>query len=119
MREEILNELEKYIECAVPDLKRQSNFDDTTINYSYENQQYIRINKDQGYISLGYAHFAEDEEDKRVKLFPNEETWDVTPMYYYAKDIPKIKYIILSLGEKIKEYKILIKKQDMLKDFSM
>ena len=109
MKEEILNELEKYIECAVPDLQRSSSLDDTRINYSYENQQYIRINKDQGYISLGDAHFAEYEDDKRVKLFPNEETWDVTP---------KIKYIILSLGEKIKEYKILIKKQDMLKDFS-
>lgn len=119
MKEEILNELEKYIECTLPDLQKSSNYDDTTINYSYDGQQYIRINKDQGYISLGDAHFAEDKEDGRVKLFPNEETWDVTPMYYYARDIPKIEYVILSLGAKIKKYKILIKKQDILKDFSL
>ena len=119
MKEELLNELEKYIELTVPDFQKSLNFDGTRINYFYDRQQFIRINKDECYISLGDAHFAEDEEDKRVKLFPNEETWALTPKYYYAADIPKIKHIILSLGEKIKEYKILIKKQDILKDFKM
>lgn len=119
MKEEFLNELEKYIERTAPDLQKSSNFDATRIRYYYDRQQFIFINKDECYISLGDAHFAEDEEDKRVKLFPNEETWDITPKYYYAADIPKIKHIILSLGEKIKKYKILIKKQDILKDFKM